>query len=470
VGRKSKPFIEGLEITAIAAEGKALGKHGDMVVFVPSAVPGDIVDVQVLKKRKSYCEGTVKNYRKLSENRAKPFCAHFGLCGGCKWQILPYQQQLSYKQQQVEDQFRRIGKLEFPKANPIAGCDKTEFYRNKLEFSASNKRWVTEEEAAAEGVISDRDALGFHIPGRFDKIADIEFCHLQASPSNEIRLFVKQYAIDSGMEFYDIRNQSGMLRNLIVRTSSNGQVMVIAIFKGGQMGLIEGMLSALCAKFESLHSVMYVINPKANDTITDLEVKLYKGEPCIYEEMEGLSFKIGPKSFFQTNSGQAYRLYYETRRMAGLTGSETVYDLYTGTGTIALFVAKHAAKVVGIEYVEDAIADAKTNAANNGISNASFFAGDMKDVLTESFIQKNGKPDIIIADPPRAGMHESVIATIISCKPDKIIYVSCNPATQARDIALLAEKYAITEVQPVDMFPHTHHVENIALLELKKHN
>lgn len=465
--RKRNVVLENVEITAVAAEGKALAKVNDMVVFTANAVPGDVVDIQITKKRKSYREGRVIKYHEYSKDRTEPFCQHFGVCGGCKWQILPYQAQLDFKHTQVSDQFSRIGKLEYPEIKSIMGCETTTFYRNKLEFSFSNSRWLTEEEAKSDERISERNALGFHVPGRFDKIVAIEKCHLQADPSNPIRIAIRDFALENGYEFFDIRNKGGLLRNVIIRTSSNGEVMVIVAFYQEDVEKREALLEMLKTKFPEITSLMYVINEKANDTIADQNIICYNGRDHIFEEMEGLSFKIGPKSFYQTNSEQAYELYKVTREYAELKGDEVVYDLYTGTGTIANFVAKNAKKVVGIEYVPEAIEDAFVNSKNNNITNTDFYAGDMKDVLSDVFIQTHGKPDVMIIDPPRAGMHESVVKTILRCKPERVVYVSCNPATQARDLALMAEDYEILAVQPVDMFPHTHHVENVVKLKLR---
>lgn len=466
MSKKKKNIIhENVTITALAAEGKALGKVDDMVVFVTNAIPGDVVDILVLKKRKSYCEGKILAYKEYSSARTEPFCAHFGTCGGCKWQILPYEGQLGFKQQQVADQFRRIGKLEYPEILPIAGCEKTEFYRNKLEFSFSNSRWITDAESVEGADITERNALGFHVPGRFDKIVDISMCHLQPNPSNQIRNAIKAHALEHGLDFYDIRNQSGFLRNVIVRTASTGEVMVVMAFYREDKAQRESLLDMLKATFPQICSLMYVINSKANDTITDQDIITYSGRDYIEEEMDGLRFKIGPKSFYQTNSAQAYELYKITRDFAALTGTEVVYDLYTGTGTIANFVARQAKKVVGIEYIPEAIEDAFVNSKANGIDNTDFYAGDMKDVLSDAFIAQHGHPDVMIIDPPRAGMHDDVIKTILRCLPERIVYVSCNPATQARDLSLMAEHYRILAVQPVDMFPHTHHVENVVKLE-----
>ncbi len=465
MSKKKKNIIhENVTITALAAEGKALGKVDDMVIFVTNAIPGDMVDILVLKKRKSYCEGKIMAYKEYSSRRTQPFCSHFGTCGGCKWQILPYQEQLAFKQQQVADQFRRIGHLEYPDILPIAGCQQTEFYRNKLEFSFSNNRWITDSESAEGIEIIDRNALGFHVPGRFDKIVDVSKCHLQPDPSNQIRNAIKAHALEHKLEFYDIRGQSGFLRNVIVRITSTGEVMVVLSLYHEDVTEREALLDMLKTKFPEITSLMYVINSKANDTITDQTIICYHGRDYIEEEMEGLKYKIGPKSFYQTNSAQAYELYKITRDFASLTGTEVVYDLYTGTGTIANFVAKQAKKVVGIEYVPEAIEDAFVNSKANGIENTDFFAGDMKDVLSDAFIAEHGHPDVMIIDPPRAGMHDDVVKTILRCLPERIVYVSCNPATQARDLSLMAEQYEIVAVQPVDMFPHTHHVENVVKL------
>lgn len=463
--RRKKPFLERVEISDVASEGKAIAKVDEMAVFVPYAIPGDIVDVQVTKKRRRFMEGRVTKFHKYSEDRVEALCEHFGTCGGCKWQILPYEKQLYYKQKQVEDQLVRIGKIDIPKISPILGSEKTEFYRNKMEFTFSNKRWLTEEEVQSQEEIPQSNSVGFHIPGMFDKIVDVNKCWLQPSPSNEIRNAVRAYALENGLTFFDLKQQVGFLRTMIVRTSSTGETMVILALYYEDVEAREKLLQFIADTFPNLTSLMYVINEKANDTITDQEIVVFKGRDYILEEMEGIQFKIGPKSFYQTNSAQAYELYKITRDFACLTGSENVYDLYTGTGTIANFVAKNAKHVVGVEYVPEAIEDAKLNAKNNSITNTTFFAGDMKDILTEGFVLKHGKPDVIITDPPRAGMHEDVLKVMLQAAPDKIVYVSCNPATQARDLQFLDEKYAVTRVQPVDMFPHTHHVENVVLLE-----
>ncbi len=456
--------MENVEIKKIAAEGKSIAYIDEKILFVPNTVPGDIVDVQVTRKRKSFLEGFVVKTHKLSDLRVQPFCPHFGTCGGCKWQNLPYEMQLKFKQQEVIDNLERIGKVELQNISPILGSAQTTLYRNKLEFTFSNKRFLTREEIGREADIERTPALGFHVPGLFDKVVDIDTCYLQGHFSNEIRNFIKEYATEHQLEFFDIRNQEGFLRTLIIRTSSTGEIMVVLAFFAENREKREALLDALHRQFPQISSLMYVINEKANDTLTDQEIICYKGKDHIFEEMEGLKFKIGPKSFYQTNSGQAYKLYSRTRELAGLTGQETVYDLYTGTGTIANFVAKKAARVIGIEYVPEAIEDAKINSVLNGITNTAFYAGDMKDVLNDEFIAAHGRPDVIITDPPRAGMHPDVIATILKAAPDRIVYVSCNSATQARDLHLLDAQYKVMAVQSVDMFPHTHHVENIVLL------
>ncbi len=465
---RKKPFLENVRITDVGAEGKAVARVNDMVVFTTHAVPGDVVDIQVTGKRKNYMEGRVTNIREFSKERQDAFCLHFGTCGGCKWQILPYEKQLFYKQKQVADQLQRIGQIELPPVNPILGSAKTTFYRNKLEFSFSNKRWLTEEEITSGKEITDMNALGFHIPGLFDKIIDIKKCWLQGEPSNEIRNFIRDYAIENQLDFFDIKNISGFLRNIIIRTSTTGEVMVIVSLFREEKKAREQLLDTLSEEFPQITSLMYVINQKRNDTLTDQDILLYRGNDHIFEQMEGLRFKIGPKSFYQTNSEQAYELYKVARKFAGLTGNETVYDLYTGTGTIANFIASNAREVIGIEYVPEAIDDAKINAALNSITNTRFFAGDMKDILTSDFIAENGQPDVIITDPPRAGMHADVIQNLLNTGAKRIVYVSCNPATQARDIRLLSANYRVTNIQPVDMFPHTHHVENVVLMEKSK--
>lgn len=465
MGRGKKPLIENIEIKKIAAEGKSIAYVDDKVLFVPNTVPGDIVDVQVTRKRKSFMEGFVVKTHQWSPLRTEPFCPHFGTCGGCKWQNLPYEKQLAFKQQEVIDNLQRIGKVELQHIFPVIGSPKIRDYRNKLEFTFCNKRFLTREEIAEGADIERTPAVGFHVPGLFDKVVDITECHLQGSPSNEIRNFIRQYALQNGLSFFDLRNQEGFLRTLIIRTTSTGETMVIVAFFYEDRETREKLLKALLQQFPGITSLMYVINEKANDTLTDQEIICYHGQDHIFEEMEGLKFKIGPKSFYQTNSEQAYHLYARTRELAGLTGKETVYDLYTGTGTIANFVARQAARVIGIEYVPEAIEDAKINSALNQITNTTFYAGDMKDVLNENFIATHGQPDVIITDPPRAGMHPDVVATLLKAAPDRIVYVSCNSATQARDLQLMDASYQVMAVQPVDMFPHTHHVENIVLLQ-----
>ena len=465
--RKQLPMLENVTITDIAAEGKAIAKVNEVVVFVPFAVPGDVVNLQVTRKKSSFMEARVTELVKASDTRKESFCEHFGICGGCKWQILPYPEQLKYKQNEVENNLRRIGKVELPEISPILGSAKTTFYRNKLEFTFSNRRWRTFEEMNAAKEFDTMNAVGFHIPGMFDKVLDINKCWLQDDIQNQIRNEIRSYALRNNLTFFDLRVQEGFLRTMMVRTTSTGELMIILVFFHEDKTEREKLLQHIADKFPQITSLLYVINSKANDTITDQEVITFKGNDAIFEEMEGLRFKIGPKSFYQTNSEQAYELYKITRNFAELTGDELVYDLYTGTGTIANFVSKNARKVIGIEYVPEAIEDAKVNSTLNGIENTLFFAGDMKNVLTEDFIATHGKPDVIITDPPRAGMHDDVIKAILLAEPKRIVYVSCNSATQARDLALLEEKYRVTAVQPVDMFPHTHHVENVVLLQIK---
>ncbi len=480
--RRENPIIEGLEITGLAAEGKAMGHHDGMVVFVPLTVPGDVVDVQVRTKRRRFMEAYVLRYVRKSPLRAEPFCEHFGVCGGCKWQNLPYSEQLRFKQQQVVDQLTRIGKMELPEISPIVGSAKTEFYRNKLEYTFAPKRWLTNEEMSGEdhpalagtpppegnNLRTPEPALGFHIPGMFDKILDIRKCWLQPDPSNAIRLETKRFCIEHGYEFYDIRQHTGLVRNIVIRTSSTGETMVIMVFAQPDCERIGALMEHLKKTFSEITSLMHMVNTKLNDSTGDLDAKLYAGRDHIFEEMEGLGFKIGPKSFYQTNSEQAYELYKVAREFAGLTGSETVYDLYTGTGTIANFVAQQAARVVGVEYVPEAIEDARVNSSLNGITNTVFYAGDMKRVLDDSFVAENGRPDVVILDPPRAGVDAPVIEVILRAAPETIVYVSCNPATQARDLALMDGQYRVAAVRPVDMFPHTHHVENVVKLVKRK--
>lgn len=465
--KKELPLIENVEIVDVAAEGKAIAKVDDLVVFIPYVVPGDVIDLQITRKKNKYAEGKPVRFISYSPNRTEAFCEHFGICGGCKWQVLPYAEQLKYKQKQVEDNLTRIGKIELPDIHHILGSEKTQFYRNKLEFTFSNKKWLTLEQINSGESFDNMNALGFHIPGMFDKVLDIDKCWLQDDISNQIRNFIRQYCYGKNYTFFDLRNRGGLMRNLIVRTSTTGELMVIVVFYDDEKEQQEDLLTAVATEFPQITSLLYIVNQKANDTITDQDVLVWKGNDCIYEEMEGLKFKIGPKSFYQTNSEQAYNLYKIARDFANLSGDELVYDLYTGTGTIANFVASKAKKVVGIEYVEDAILDAKVNSQINKIDNTLFYAGDMKDILTQDFINEHGRPDVIITDPPRAGMHDDVIKTILFAEPDRIVYVSCNPATQARDLSLLDEKYKVERVQPVDMFPHTHHVENVVLLVKK---
>lgn len=466
--KKELPLLEKVTITDVAAEGKALAKVNDLVIFVPYVVPGDVVDLQIKRKKNHYAEAVAVKFHEYSPERAEPFCQHYGVCGGCKWQCLSYENQIKYKQKQVFDNLTRIGKVELPEFMPILGSEKTRFYRNKLEFTFSNKRWLTEEEVKEDVKYDQMNAVGFHIPGAFDKVLAIEKCWLQDDISNQIRNAIRDYAYAHELEFFNLRTQEGMLRNMMVRTSSTGELMVLLqckIVNDTQLAQMKDLLQYVGDTFPQITSLLYVINNKCNDTIGDLDVEVFKGNDHIYEEMEGLRFKVGPKSFYQTNSEQAYNLYKVARDFAGLTGNELVYDLYTGTGTIANFVARRARKVVGIEYVPEAIEDAKVNSQINDIENTLFYAGDMKDILTQDFINEHGRPDVIITDPPRAGMHNDVIDVLLFAEPRRIVYVSCNPATQARDLQLLDAKYKVTAVQPVDMFPHTHHVENVVLLE-----
>lgn len=463
--RRRKTF-ENVEVVDAGAKGKSVGKAPDgRVIFLTNAVPGDVVDVMTTKKRKAYFEGVATNFHTLSDKRTEPVCQHFGTCGGCKWQHMGYEHQLFFKQKEVENNLKRIGNLELPLSSPILGSKEQYFYRNKMEFSFSDSRWLTQEEISSDNEIENRNALGFHIPGMWDKILDIKKCHLQRDPSNAIRLEAKNFANAHGLEFFNPRKQQGLLRTLMIRTSSTGEIMVLVQFFQEDKANIVLLLDHLKDKFPEITSLQYVINSKGNDTIYDQEVICYAGRDHIFEEMEGLQFKINAKSFYQTNSEQAYELYKVTRDFAGLTGNELVYDLYTGTGTIAQFVAKNAKKVVGVESVPEAIEDAKANALHNNISNVDFFVGDMKNVFNDDFIAAHGQPDVIITDPPRDGMHKQVVEQLLNVAPLKIVYVSCNSATQARDLALMKEQYAVTQVQPVDMFPQTHHVENVVLLE-----
>ena len=469
--KKELPLLEGITITGVAAEGKAIARVDNLVVFVPYVVPGDVVDLQIKRKKHSYAEAEAVKVHQYSDKRAIPFCQHYGVCGGCQWQVLDYSEQLKYKQQQVVDNLSRIGKVVLPEISPILGSEQTQGYRNKLEYTFSNKRWLTREEVAQNVVYDQMNAVGFHIPGAFDKVLAIEKCWLQDDVSNHIRNAIRDYAYEHQYTFINLRTHEGMLRNLIIRTSTTGELMVILVAQiktGEEMRLFETLLKYVADSFSEITSLLYIINNKVNDSIGDLEVHTFKGEDHIFEEMEGLRFKVGPKSFYQTNSRQAYNLYKVARQFAGLTGNELVYDLYTGTGTIANFVSRQAHRVIGIEYVPEAIEDARINSEINGIDNTLFFAGDMKDILTEDFIREHGRPDVIITDPPRAGMHPDVVNVILQSAPKRIVYVSCNPATQARDLQLLDSKYSVKAVQPVDMFPHTYHVENVVLLEIRQ--
>ena len=466
--RKPLPILTDILITDVAAEGKAIAKVDNLVIFVPYVVPGDVVDLQIKRKKHSYAEAEAIVIKKYSELRAQPFCKHFGVCGGCKWQCLPYEEQLRFKQKQVWDNLTRIGKIELPEMMPILGSKHVARYRNKLEFGFSNKKWLTSEQVASGVQFDCMDAVGFHIPGAFDKILDIEECHLMDDINNRLRNGIRAYALAHGLTFFDLRQQTGLLRNMMLRTSATGEIMLLMQFcmRGADdEAQAKALLEHLHATFPEVTSLLYVNNTKCNDTIGDLDVITFAGTPFIYETMEGLRFKVGPKSFYQTNTEQAYELYKVARNFAALTGDELVYDLYTGTGTIANFVARQARQVVGIEYVPEAIEDAKVNAALNGLDNTLFYAGDMKDILTTGFIERHGKPDVIITDPPRAGMHADVVNAILFAAPRRIVYVSCNPATQARDLALFDTDYRVTKVQPVDMFPQTHHVENVVCLE-----
>ena len=455
--------MHAITITDVAAEGKALARVDDMVVFTQYAVPGDVVDIQITKKKHHYMEGRVVAFHQYAEQRTDPFCPHFGICGGCKWQILPYDEQLRYKQRQVADALQHIGKMKLPAISPIIGSQRTTCYRNKLEYTFSNRKWLTTAELN-DGAEHQMNGVGFHIPGMFDKVLDIECCKLQDDITNRIRNEVRRYAIEHGLEFFDLRHQSGFLRTLMIRLTSTGQLMTLLVFYRDDRNDREALLNHLQQQFPQITSLLYVINTKCNDTITDQTVVCYAGNDAIYEQMEDLRFKIGAKSFYQTNSEQAYQLYKVVRCFAELTGNEMVYDLYTGTGTIANFVSRRAARVIGIEYVPEAIDDARENARLNDIHNTEFFAGDMKNLLTPAFVETHGKPDVVITDPPRAGMHPDVVNVLMQTEPQRIVYVSCNPATQARDLALLDAKYCIEAVQPVDMFPHTQHVENVVKL------
>jgi 23S rRNA (uracil1939-C5)-methyltransferase len=472
--KKPLPILENIHVIDASSDGQSVAKTEEYVIFIKGAVPGDVVDLQITRKKSKYREANTIAVKTKSEKRVDEVCEHFGTCGGCKWQNMHYDWQLFYKQKQVSDALTRLAKIDLPEIQKIIPSKKIYNYRNKLEFTFSNKRWLTKEQINDKelsfgdglGEVS-RNALGFHIPGMFDKILDINTCHLQEEPSNAIRNEIREYALKNNLSFFDLREQIGLLRNIIIRSTSTGEWMLIVVFHYDEKSIIEKLLTHLADKFPQITSLQYVINSKRNDTIGDLDIKVFKGNDSIFENMEGLKFKIGPKSFYQTNSEQAYELYKVTREFASIKNTDIVYDLYTGTGTIANFVAHQAKKVVGIEYVPAAIEDAKINSQLNNITNTTFYAGDMKDVLDNTFINENGKPDVIITDPPRAGMHEDVTKKILEIEPDRIVYVSCNPATQARDLQLLDTKYKVTKVQPVDMFPQTHHVENVVLLEKK---
>lgn len=465
---KKLPLIENVRIEAVAAEGKALTHVDEKVVFVPYVVPGDVVDLQVKKKKHSYMEAVAVKIHEYSTLRSEPFCRHFGICGGCKWQCLKYEEQLRAKQQQVVDNLQRIGKIELPEISPILGSRLTKSYRNKLEFGFSDKRWLTEDEIRSNTEYSNKDAVGFHITGAFDKILDITECHLMDDINNRIRNDIREYASEHELTFYNLRENRGLLRSLMIRTSNTGELMFLVQFRienNEEKQQAMALMQHLADTFPEITSLLYVDNHKCNDTFADQQVYVFKGQDHIFEEMENLRFKVGPKSFYQTNTEQAYELYKVARDFAALKGNELVFDLYTGTGTIANFVARSARQVIGIEYVPEAIEDAKVNSQINGIGNTFFYAGDMKDILNRNFIEKHGRPDVIITDPPRAGMHQDVIDTILFAAPLRIVYVSCNPATQARDLNLLDANYKVVKVQPVDMFPHTQHVENVVLLE-----
>ncbi|MBQ4008502.1 MAG: 23S rRNA (uracil(1939)-C(5))-methyltransferase RlmD, partial [Muribaculaceae bacterium] len=438
--RRELPIVENLEITGIAAEGKSLGRWNEMVVFVPFGAPGDVVDVQLTKKRHSFAEGKIVKMHTSSPMRVEPFCEHYGVCGGCKFQHIPYEEQLKYKQQQVEDALQRIAKVQLPAINPILGSANTCFYRNKLEFTFSNKSWLTREQLESDEQFDDRNALGFHIPNAFDKVLDINKCWLQDDVSNQIRNYIRLHAKQQGYSFFDLRANQGLMRTLMIRTSSTGELMLVVVFGANDQTAINEMMQSIKEAFPQITSLQYVVNLKCNDSLNDQEFVLFSGRDYIEEEMEGLKFRVGPKSFYQTNSAQAYELYKVARRMARLKGDELVYDLYTGTGTIANFVARQSRQVIGIEYVPEAIEDAKLNSRVNGIENTLFYAGDMKDILTDDFVQQHGCPDVMIIDPPRAGMHEDVVKVILNAQPKRLVYVSCNPATQARDLAMLDEK------------------------------
>jgi 23S rRNA (uracil1939-C5)-methyltransferase len=465
MGRKKElPVLEKITITDIGAEGNAIARVNNQVVFVPMLIPGDVADLRVIRKKKKYLECIPVKFHQVSPDRIEPACSHFGTCGGCKWQHLPYAKQLHHKEKQVADNLSRISGVELPPVKPVLGSEKEYFYRNKLEYTFSDRRWLTREEIASGKRIEAEGTLGFHIPGLFDKVLEIDKCYLQPEPTNRIRNAVRDYTIQNKISYYNLRDQRGLLRNLVIRNASGGQVMVIMVFAYQESDIISDLLGFIRREFPEVTSIMYIINPKKNDSVADLDVRFYSGSDHLVEEMDGLKFRIGPKSFYQTNTGQAVRMYRIVKEFAELTGNEIVYDLYTGTGTIACYLASSALKVVGIEYVDEAVRDAVINAELNGITNISFFAGDIRQKLDNSFIDSNGRPDVVITDPPRVGMHKDVTSAILSASPSRIVYVSCNPATQARDLSLLAADYFVAAVQPVDMFPHTAHVENILLL------
>lgn len=466
--KKDLPLLNGVEILDVAAEGNSIARVDDMVVFIPFGAPGDIADVKIDRKKKNYAEGHIEKLTTPSAVRVEPRCEHFTVCGGCRWQHLPYDFQLKCKRQQVVDALERIAKIPYPEVKPALGSENIWEYRNKMEYTFSNKKWLTFDQLRSGEEFPERRCAGFHIPGAFDKVLDINSCHLQDHLGDRLRLFIKQFGMEHDYAFYDLRGQTGLLRTLMIRISSTGEVMAVMVFGEDDREKITTLLNAVAEEFPEITSLLYVVNTKVNDTIADQEIILFKGREFIEEEMEGLKFRVGPKSFYQTNSRQAHRLYSVAREFARLTGDELVYDLYTGTGTIACFIAPKARHVVGIEYVPEAIEDAKINAAVNGLDNTEFYAGDMKNVLTADFIEAHGRPDVMIVDPPRAGMHEDVVKVILEASPRRIVYVSCNPATQARDLALLHEKYDIEAVQPVDMFPHTQHVENVVALTLRQ--
>ena len=466
--KKELPVLEKVRITDIGAEGNAIARVDNMVLFVPMLIPGDVVDVKVVRKRKKYLEGRAVKFHEYSSDRITPRCSHFGVCGGCRWQHLPYRLQLKYKERQVIDSLQRIGRVELPEIKPVIASENEYYYRNKLEFTFSDRRWLTFEEVASGLPAGKEPALGFHIPGLFDKVLDIKECFLQPEPSNAIRNSLRKYAIENDLPFFDLKEQGGFLRNVIIRNTLKGDLMLIVVLFHEDREKREKLLDFLADSFPSISSLFYVINSKKNSSLGDQEPVLYRGQDHITEEMDGLSFRIGPKSFYQTNTRQGIELYRVAKEFAGLTGKETVYDLYTGTGTIACYLSGSASKVVGIEYVDEAVLDARINAGINGINNTMFISGDMKNVLTQQLFESQGYPDVIITDPPRAGMHDDVTKAILNSGAERVVYVSCNPATQARDICLLAEGYYVADVQPVDMFPHTHHVENVVLMRKKK--